>query len=76
MSVGEDADSNVRVTTVDKVDGGALLWLYVVDSHEIDSEEIAKMIKKVPESIMTGRPNDLVKVLQDQNININVYPTV
>ena len=69
-------DSNVRVTTVDKVDGEALLWLYVVDSHEIDSEKIAKMIKKVPESIMTGRPNDLVKVLQDQNININVYPTV
>lgn len=32
------------------------------------------MIKKVPESVITGRPNGTVKVLQDLNIDINVYP--
>ena len=76
LTIGEEAEANVQVTAIDKVESKALLWLYVVDAHGIDAAELAKMVRKVPESIITGRPNsNLVALLQDQNITINVYPS-
>ena len=66
LTIGEEAEANVQVTAIDKVESKALLWLYVVDAHGIDAAELAKMVRKVPESIITGRPNgDLVALLQD-----------